>query len=62
VREEKTTGTEAAPSSATRSPASTTFTDADDAPTGAPNDNSDDHTPDQEADGGSRGRDEADLP
>jgi hypothetical protein len=62
VREEKTAGTKIVPSSATRALASTTSTDTDDAPMGAQNDISDDHTPDQEADGGIGGGDEADLP
>jgi hypothetical protein len=62
VRKDKTAGTKATPSSATRSPASIAFADTDDAPTRAPNDNIDDHTPDREADGGSGGRDEAGLP
>jgi hypothetical protein len=57
VREEKTTDTEAATTSATVNPASTASTDADDAPAGVKNDNSDDRTPDQEADGGNSGGD-----
>jgi hypothetical protein len=61
VREEKTVGAKAAPSSAARSPASTASVDADDAPTGVQNDNSDDHTPDRDADGGNGGKDEASL-
>jgi hypothetical protein len=59
VREEKTVSAKAAPSSAARSPASTTSVDADDAPTGVQNDNSDDHTPDRDADGGNGGQDGA---
>jgi hypothetical protein len=58
----KTVGAEAMPSSTTRSSAWTTSANTDDAPTGAQNDNSDDHTPDREADGGSDGEDEAGLP
>jgi hypothetical protein len=46
VHEEKTTGTEDVATSATVNPASTVTTDADDAPTGVENDNSDDRTPD----------------
>jgi hypothetical protein len=51
--EEKTIGTKDASTYATVNPASTTSVDADDAPTGVKNNNSDDHTPDQEADGNS---------
>jgi hypothetical protein len=50
VHEEKATNAEAMPSSIVRSPASTASVDTDDAPTGVKNDNSDDCTPDQEAD------------
>jgi hypothetical protein len=46
VHEEKTTGTEDVATSATVNPASTATTDADDAPTGVENNNSDDRTPD----------------
>jgi hypothetical protein len=62
VREEKVTDGKAAPSSAARSLASTAFTDADDAPAGVKNDNSDDRTPDQEADSSNDGRNNAGLP
>jgi hypothetical protein len=51
VREEKTTGTEDATTSTVVNAASTTSIDADDAPAGAKNDNSDVQTPDQEAGG-----------
>jgi hypothetical protein len=47
VHEEKTTGNETAATSDAVNPTSTTSTDADDAPTGVKNDNSDDPTPDQ---------------
>jgi hypothetical protein len=59
---EKIAGVEAASSSTARSPASTASVDTDDASTGAQNDNSDDHTPDREADGGSCSGDKAGLP
>jgi hypothetical protein len=62
VREEKTVGVEATPSSTARSPTSTTSADADDAPTGAQNNNSDDHTPNREADGGNSDKDKDGLP
>jgi hypothetical protein len=62
VREEKTTGTKDAATSTAVNPASTASTDADDAPTGVKNDNSDDHTPDKEADGSSDSGDDAGLP
>jgi hypothetical protein len=52
----------AVPSSAARSPTSTTFANADDAPAGVKNDNSDDRTPDQEADGINNNGDDARLP
>jgi hypothetical protein len=45
VREEKTIGAKAAPSFAAGSPTLTASTDANDAPTGAQNDNSDDPPP-----------------
>jgi hypothetical protein len=48
MREEKTTSTKDATVSTAVNPASTAFTDADDAPTGAKNDNGDDQGPDQE--------------
>jgi hypothetical protein len=51
VCEEKTTGIEDAAASTAVNPVSTTSTDADDAPVGAKNDNSDDHGPNQEAGG-----------
>jgi hypothetical protein len=50
VREEKTTGTKDAATCVAVNPASTADADADDAPTGVKNDNSDDHTLDWEAD------------
>jgi 5S rRNA maturation endonuclease (ribonuclease M5) len=63
VREEITADVDAAPSFATRMLASTAFaTDTDEALKGVQNDNSDDCTPGQEADGGSNGGDEADSP
>jgi hypothetical protein len=46
VREEQTTGIKDVATSAAVNPASTASADADDAPTGVKNDNSDDHTPD----------------
>jgi hypothetical protein len=49
THEEKTVNTEPAATSAAVNPASIASTDTDDAPTGAKNDNSDDHRPDQEA-------------
>jgi hypothetical protein len=55
VHEEKIADAEAAPSATMWSPASTASADADDTPTRAKNDNSDDRTPDQEADGGNDG-------
>jgi hypothetical protein len=62
VWEEKTIGTEDATTFATVNPDSTTSIDTDDAPMGVKNDNSDDHTPDQEADGSSGSGDDAGLP
>jgi hypothetical protein len=62
VREEKPTDNEVVATSATVNLASTASADADDAPSGVQNDNSDDRTPDQEADDGNDGRDEAGLP
>jgi hypothetical protein len=55
--EEKTIGTKDASTYATVNPASTTSVDADDAPTGVKNNNSDDRTPDKEADGNNAGDD-----
>jgi hypothetical protein len=62
MREKKTAGDEAAPSSTARSPTSTASASVDDAPTGVTNDNSDDHTPNREVDGSSDSGDEAGLP
>jgi hypothetical protein len=62
VREEKTTDAKAAPSSAARSSISTASVGADDAPVGVQDDNSDDCTPDREADGGNGSRDDASVP
>jgi hypothetical protein len=62
VREEQTTGIKDVATSAAVNPASTASADADDAPTGVKNDNSDDHTPDREADGNSGSGDDARLP
>jgi hypothetical protein len=63
VHEEDATDAEATPSSAARIPASTTSTaDPDEAPMRVQVYNSGDRTPDQEADGGSNGRDEANSP
>jgi hypothetical protein len=63
VCEEKVVDTEAGPSSAVRSPASTASAsaDADDAPTRVKNNNSDDRTPNQEVDGNNGGRDDVEL-
>jgi hypothetical protein len=47
VCEEETTGIEVAAASAAVNPVSTTSTDADDAPAGVKNHNSDDHGPNQ---------------
>jgi hypothetical protein len=58
VCEEKTTDTEDATASAAVNPASIASTDADDAPVGAKNDNSDDQDTDQEADGDNNSRDD----
>jgi hypothetical protein len=60
VHEEKAINVEATPSSVVRYPASTAS--VDDAPTEAKNDNSDDRTPDQEADGSNDSGDNAGLP
>jgi hypothetical protein len=60
--EENSTSTEDAAASATINPASTASTDADDAPSGAKNDNSDDHGPDQEASSGNDSEDDAGEP
>jgi hypothetical protein len=62
VREEKTTDAKAAPSSAARSSISTASVGADDAPVGVQDDNSDDCTPDREADGGNGSSDDASVP
>jgi hypothetical protein len=62
VREEKTTGTETVAASAVVNPASTASANADDAPAGVKNDNSDDQGLDQEADGDNGSRDDTDEP
>jgi hypothetical protein len=51
VSKEKTNGTEDVATSTAINPASTASADADDAPTGVKNDNSDERIPDHEADG-----------
>jgi hypothetical protein len=61
VHEEKTTDTEDVTTSAAVNPASTASVDADDAPTRVKNDNSDDRSPDQEADGSNGREDDAGL-
>jgi hypothetical protein len=55
AQEEKTAGIESTSASASADPASSSPASADDAPVGAKIDNSDDHWPDQEADGGDSG-------
>jgi hypothetical protein len=62
VHEEKTTGTEDVAASAVVNPASTASVDADDAPTEAKNDNSDDQSLDQEAGGDNGSGGDADEP
>jgi hypothetical protein len=63
VHEEDATDVEVVPSFAIGIPASiASAIDADEAPTGVQDDNSGDHTPDQEADGGSNGGDEVGSP
>jgi hypothetical protein len=62
LREEKAADDEVVPSSAARYSASTTSVDADDAPTGVENDNSDDCTPDQKADDSNNSGDDVGLP
>jgi hypothetical protein len=62
VREEKTTGTEDVATSVAVNPTSIAYADADDAPTGVKNDNRDDRTPDQEADGSNGSGDDVGLP
>jgi hypothetical protein len=62
VHEEKVTDAEAAPSSVARSPTSIASTDTDDAPMGVKNNNSDDRTPDQEADSSNASGYDAGLP
>jgi hypothetical protein len=62
VYEERTTSTKDATTSTTVNPASTASADADDAPTGVKNDNSDDCTPDQEANSNNSSGDDAGLP
>jgi hypothetical protein len=62
VREEKTTDTEDATTSVAVNPDSTAFVDVNDAPMGVKNENSDDRTPDQDADDNSGSGDDAGLP
>jgi hypothetical protein len=63
VREEDAADAKAVPSFAAWIPASTaSVLDTDEAPTWVQDDNSGDHTPDREADGGSHGGDEATSP
>jgi hypothetical protein len=62
VHKEMVIDVEAAPCSVLRSPASTTSTDVGDAPSKAKNDNSNDRTPDQEADNINDGKDDVVLP
>jgi hypothetical protein len=62
VYKDKTTDTEDAATSVVVNPTSTTSADADDVPTCVKNDNSDDCTPDQEADGNSGNGDDTGLP
>jgi hypothetical protein len=62
VREEKATDVKVVPSFAARSSASTASANADDAPMGVKNNNSDDRTPDQEADDSNDSGDDAGLP
>jgi hypothetical protein len=62
LHEEKSIDAKTVPSSIVKSPASTASTDVDDAPPKVKNDNSDDRTPDQEADGSNNSRDGARLP
>jgi hypothetical protein len=62
VHEEKTTGTEDVTTSTAVNPASTASADADNAPMGVKNDNSDDHTSDQEVEGNSASGDDTGLP
>jgi hypothetical protein len=59
---EKTTSTKDEATSVAVNPTSTASTDADDAPVGAKNDNSDDQAPDQEADGDNNNGGDADKP
>jgi hypothetical protein len=62
VCEEKTTNTKDVTTSVAVNPTSTTSIDTDDAPTGMKNDNNDDRTPDQEADGSNDSGDDIGLP
>jgi hypothetical protein len=62
VREENTVSTDDAATSTDVNPASTVSTNANDAPTGVKNNNSDSRTPDQEADDNNDSRDDAGLP
>jgi hypothetical protein len=62
VRKEKTTDIETAAASSAVNPTSTAFTNADDAPAGVKNDNSDDQGPDQEAGGDNGNGDDTDEP
>jgi hypothetical protein len=61
VHEEKAVDTKAAPSSAARSPASIASAFADDATARVKNDNSDNRTPEQEADGSNDSEDDVRL-
>jgi hypothetical protein len=62
VCEEKTTDTKTTATSAAVNPASTTFADVNDAPARVKNDNSNDRTLDQEANGGNNGGEGTRLP
>jgi hypothetical protein len=62
AREEKIVGTEPAVTVVAINPASTASADADDAPTGVKNDNSDGQGPNQEAGGGNSSRCGTDEP
>jgi hypothetical protein len=62
VHKEKTTNSEDATAFTAVNPASTASTDADDAPAGAKNDNSDDQSSDQEAGGNNSSGDDVGEP
>jgi hypothetical protein len=62
VRKEKTIDIETAAASSAVNPTSTAFTNANDAPAGVKNDNSDDQGPDQEAGGNNGNEDDTDEP